>query len=197
MVRVAGLVLAAGAGRRFGGPKALAHGGAWLRGAVAALAGGGCAPVRVVLGASADQAAGQLTDPSIAVIAPDWRTGMAATLRAGLAAVAELRPVPDAVLVHLVDLPDVDAEVVRRVRQAAHDDQAMARAVYQGRPGHPVLIGRAHWPSVTAAVHGDTGARDWLSARDDVVAVECADLAAGNDVDHRPAGRTGPGADPA
>ena len=47
-----GIVLAAGAGRRFGMPKVLAEDGAWLRAAVAALDAGGCRPVYVVLGAA-------------------------------------------------------------------------------------------------------------------------------------------------
>ena len=48
----AGVLLAAGAGTRFGMPKVLAERGAWLRAAVAALSGGGCDEVVVVLGAA-------------------------------------------------------------------------------------------------------------------------------------------------
>ncbi len=51
-VDVVGVLLAAGAGRRYGSPKVLAHGGAWLQAAVTALAEGGCAQVLVVLGAA-------------------------------------------------------------------------------------------------------------------------------------------------
>jgi nicotine blue oxidoreductase len=186
-VSVAGLLLAAGAGRRFGGPKALAGGGLWLRRAVAVLVDGGCFPVRVVLGARAEDAARLLPDPELAVIATDWRQGMSASLRAGLRAVDRLRPAPDAVLVHLVDLPDVTAEVVARLvtgAAGAAGQDALARAVYGGRPGHPVLIGRAYWRDVAASVSGDAGARAWLDGRDDLVRVECSDLAAGADVDH-------------
>lgn len=187
-MRVAGLLLAAGAGRRFGGPKALVEGGRWLRQSLDALVEGGCEPVRVVLGAEAGRARGLLADPSVAVVAEDWERGMSASLRAGLHAALGLRPEPDAVLVHLVDLPDVSAaviaRVIARVLARATGPETLARATYAGRPGHPVLLGRAHWPDIVAAVTGDAGARDWLRDRDDVMLVECADLAAGWDVDH-------------
>ena len=183
---VAGLLLAAGAGRRFGRPKALAEGGAWLRRSVEVLVDGGCFPVRVVLGAQAEVAARLLPGTDMVVVAHDWRTGMAASLKAGLQAAAAIRPEPDAVLVHLVDLPDVTAGVVARLRTAATGPDGLARATYQGRPGHPVVLGRHHWADVAAAVHGDAGARAWLDGRADVDLVECADLAGGRDVDHRP-----------
>jgi CTP:molybdopterin cytidylyltransferase MocA len=180
---VAGLLLAAGAGRRFGEPKALAHGGAWLRHGVAVLAAGGCDPVRVVLGARAADAAKLLVDPAVAVTADGWRRGMSASLAAGLHAASRLHPEPAAVLVHLVDLPDVGAEVITRLVAACDGPDALARAVYGGRPGHPVLLGRTHWPAIVAALHGDAGAREWLAGREDVGAVECSDLASGRDVD--------------
>ena len=183
---VAGLLLAAGAGRRFGGPKALAEGGAWLRRSVDVLVEGGGYPVRVVLGARAEVAARLLPGTDMAVVAQDWKAGMSASLRAGLRAAAAIRPEPDAVLVHLVDLPDVTAGVVARLRAAATGPDSLARATYQGRPGHPVVLGRHHWADVAEAVHGDAGARAWLDERSDVALVECADLAGGRDVDHQP-----------
>ena len=59
----------------------------------------------------------------------------------------------------------------------------LARAAYDGVPGHPVLLGRGHWPDVVAVVTGDRGARDYLRGRE-VRLVECGDLATGRDVDH-------------
>lgn len=187
-------MLAAGAGRRYGGPKALAHGGAWLRDSLAVLRDGGCEPVRVVLGAGADEAVALLPDPAMAVIAADWDRGMSASLRAGLAALTTLAADCDAALVHLVDLPDVGADVIRRVAtlagagagagaRAAGGPGVVARATYLGRPGHPVLLGRDHWPAITAIATGDHGARDWLATRADLVTVECGDLARGHDRD--------------
>lgn len=182
---MAGLLLAAGAGRRFGGPKALAEfdGTTLLARGSEVLARGGAGPVLAVLGAGAAEAERTLPAYATAVTAPDWQAGMGASLRAGFAALAELDPAPDAVLVHLVDLPDVGPDVVSRMAGFAATD-AVARATYGGRPGHPVLFGRRWWSDVAAALSGDAGARGWLRGRDDVRLVECGDLAAGADADH-------------
>jgi CTP:molybdopterin cytidylyltransferase MocA len=182
----AGLLLAAGAGRRYGVPKALAHGGEWLRRALTALVDGGCDPVRVVLGARADEAATLLPSPELAVVAADWDSGMSASLQAGLAALGQLEPQleprPVAAVIHLVDLPDVGAGVVRRLVGLAAPG-AVARAAYRGEPGHPVLIGCDHWTAVARAATGDRGARDWLAGRAYLRLVECGDLAHGRDRD--------------
>lgn len=172
---VHGLLLAAGAGRRMGTPKALVPG--WLAGSVAALRDGGCDQVTVVLGAAAEEARALLGPGERVVVADDWETGMGASLRAGLSSL----PYADAALVHLVDLPDVRAAVIARVATLAAPG-ALARAAYDGVPGHPVLIGHDHWAGVVETAVGDRGARDYLRDRD-VTLVECGDLATGRDVD--------------
>jgi len=133
-----------------------------------------------VLGAAADEAAALLDGAGVdVVVAADWAEGMGASLRAGL---ASLDAGVEAVLVSLVDLPDVSADVVSRVLDAEVDNGVLRRAAYDGRPGHPVLLGRAHWPGVTASATGDRGARDYL-AESAVTLVECGDLATGQDRD--------------
>ena len=183
MVEVVGLLLAAGAGERFGGPKALARDGdgtSWLLRSVQSLRA--CAEIVVVLGAQADRAAALLPMSVSRIRADDWEEGMGASLRAGLAALVMTDL--DAALVLLVDLPDVDARVVGRLLDAATGRDVLARAAYDGVPGHPVLIGRDHWAGVVATATGDRGARDYLAAHDTVL-VECGDLATGVDVDRR------------
>ena len=86
-------------------------------------------------------------------------------------------------MIHLVDLPDVGPEVVRRVI-AEVDTTSLIRAVYHGRPGHPVVIGRDHLDALLASLQGDQGARDYLQASAGVRLIECGDLATGDDVDH-------------
>jgi molybdenum cofactor cytidylyltransferase/nicotine blue oxidoreductase len=185
-VTIHGLLLAAGAGTRMGGPKALVHDerGSWLVRGVRTLRAGGCDRVTVVLGASAADAAALLDGEDVSVVvAGDWAAGMSASLRAGVAAVAgPADPEPTAVVVTLVDLPDVGPDVVARVLAGAVDAGTLRRASYDGRPGHPVLLGRDHWPGVAAAATGDRGARDYLATHD-VTLVECGDLAGGRDVD--------------
>ena len=183
---LAGLLLAAGAGTRMGMPKALvrdAAGEPWLVRGVRVLRDGGCHSVRVVLGAGADEAVELLAGlDATAVPADDWADGMAASLRAGLGSLADVDA--DAAVVSLVDLPDVTAEVVRRVLAAGAGRATLARASYDGRPGHPVVIGRDHWAGVLEVSSGDRGARDYLASRP-VEQVECGDLATGRDVDSR------------
>jgi CTP:molybdopterin cytidylyltransferase MocA len=174
----AGVLLAAGAGTRYGMPKVRAAEGEWLRAAVHALADGGCDEVVVVLGA----AVVEVPAPARAVVAEDWADGMSASVRAGLAALSP-GPAGYAVL-HTVDTPDVGAAVVRRVLGAARSSPAgIARARYGSRPGHPVVIARRHWQTLLDGLRGDEGARGFLASRADVVAVDCADLATGLDVD--------------
>lgn len=188
---VQGLLLAAGAGSRMGTPKALVvgqDGEPWLARGVASLLGGGCDGVIVVLGAAVDDAVTLIPHgPVTTVIARDWADGMSASLRAGLSAVAATDA--QAAVVSLVDLPDVGSEVIRRFVDLSTGPgvghSVLARATYDGRPGHPVLLGRDHWVAVAESATGDAGARDYLAAHA-VVEVECGDLATGQDVDRPP-----------
>ena len=187
-----GLLLAAGAGRRMGGPKALLRltptGPTLIESAVERLWQAGCDRVVTVLGAGASQASDAVAHLRVDVVTvPDWAEGMGASLRAGLADLSSVAPqevAADIALVTLVDLPDVTAEVMARVLAAAQPQGAAAlvRAAYGGVPGHPVAIGRDHWDAVRATARGDRGARDHLrtTAHD---LVECGDLATGGDVD--------------
>jgi nicotine blue oxidoreductase len=87
----------------------------------------------------------------------------------------------DAALVCLVDTPGLDAQVVRRMTAAAAPE-ALARATYEGAPGHPVLLGREHFNGVLDSAAGDVGARTYLAAHA-ATEIECGDLAGGADVD--------------
>lgn len=157
-------------------PKVLVDDGAWLRASVAALHGGGCDDVVVVLGA----AVVDVPAPARAVVAEDWGDGLSASVRAGVWAAGAA----DFVVLTTVDTPDVGAEAVRRVLAAARES-GLARARYDGRPGHPVAVARRHWPALLEALTGDVGAGPFLNTRADVVAVDCTDLGTGRDIDIR------------
>jgi CTP:molybdopterin cytidylyltransferase MocA len=184
--RVVGVVLAAGAGTRFGGPKGLARtadGEAWVARAVRMLQDGGCAGVLVTVGAAAEEVAALVPSPAVAVHVQDWTAGLSASLRAGLSAASAAGAA--AVAVVTVDTPDMPASAVARVLAATpHRDSALAQAIYAGGPGHPVLIGRDHLDDVIASVDGDRGARPFLTAHG-VVEVDCSDLWSGADIDRR------------
>ena len=185
---VAGLVLAAGEGRRYGMPKALVtHRGRLLvQHAADTLAAAGCRPVVVVLGAAADRVRARAADLPRTVDNPDWPTGMASSLRVGLEALADTPAV--AVVVLLVDMPGVTPSAVRRL-MALGDHGVLAIGGYRDRRGHPVLLGREHWPGVAASATGDRGARDYLREHDDLVrVVPVGDVADDTDLDVPPAG---------
>jgi len=175
---VAGVLLAAGEGKRLGTPKALVElGGRRLvdRGA-GLLREGGTAPVLVVTGAVPVTVPGATVVPN-----PDWRTGMGSSLAAGL------RALPGdcaAAVIALVDQPLIGPEVVRRLLAAYQAGAELAVAAYGGQARNPVLLARGHWPGVLAAAEGDAGARPYLRAHAGLVTlVECADIGSPDDVD--------------
>jgi nicotine blue oxidoreductase len=163
-----------------GRPKALVEldGEPLVRRALRVLADGGCSPLVVVLGAAADDVRAVLPAGVRSVVADDWESGMGASLRTGLAALDS-----DAALVHLVDLPGVTAEAVARLIAGPVENHTLRRATYDGRPAHPVLLGRAHWAGVRAAATGDAGARGYLAGHPGIEPVEVGDVAVPDDVD--------------
>jgi CTP:molybdopterin cytidylyltransferase MocA len=177
---IAGVVLAAGAGTRFGGRKqvAVVEGRPLLAHAVSVLRASPVAERVVVLGADARQIAGEIDFEGVRVVrCPSWSEGQSASLRCGLDAV----PDADAVVVLLGDQPWVSARAVAAVIAARRPGADAVRASYGGVPGHPVLLERSLFPALRG-LRGDTGARDVL--RDaTVVEVPCDGLGDPRDVD--------------
>ncbi|GAA2157885.1 nucleotidyltransferase family protein [Pedococcus bigeumensis] len=173
-----------------GTPKALVDhpaGGSFVERGVRVLRDGGCSPVIVVVGAEVARARALAIEAGadLVVEAPDWEQGQSASLRAGLSTLQDVEA--DVACILLVDLPDVGAAVLQRVlaaeaAAAGEGRGGLARAAYAGVPGHPVVIGRDHWPEVLEVASGDTGARDYLATHRHLL-VECGDLATGRDVD--------------
>ncbi|MCW2672465.1 MAG: hypothetical protein JWP14_1054 [Frankiales bacterium] len=185
---VAGLVLAAGEGSRFGSPKALLalDGELLVDRAVRVLRDAGCEPVVVVLGAAAaDVAGGADLSGAVVVVNGDWSEGMGSSLRCGLAALSDRGAAATVVL--LVDQPRVSASVVRRLAQQWRSgDRPAVVASYAGEPRNPVVLDAAVWPAVAAMAVGDVGARGWLRAHvDEAAEVACDDLGSAVDIDTR------------
>lgn len=174
----AGLLLAAGEGRRFGGPKALVEfeGERLADRGVRTLREGGCDPVHLVTGAAEVTVAGAVSVPN-----PHWDSGMGSSLRTGL---ESLPPETDAVVVALVDQPLISAAAVERLLAAHRAGARIAAATYTGNLRNPVLLAREHWPGVLALAVGDRGARAFLRAYSYLVTlVACDDVAEPADID--------------
>ena len=184
MTGCAGLLLAAGEGKRLGTPKALVEvdGELLVDRAARMLAAGGCSPVVVVLGARAGEvtARAQLAD-AVVVVNDDWSQGMGSSLRVGLAVLADLGA--DRAVVSVVDQPRVGSDVVRRLVSLPSGAPALA-AAYDGRQGNPVRLDASVWADVAAAAEGDVGARAWMRAHPhSVEVVACDDLGVDDDID--------------
>jgi molybdenum cofactor cytidylyltransferase len=158
LAELAFIVLAAGAGRRFGGPKQLAplDGRPLLQHVVDAAPD----PLTVVLGAHADQVRAAVDFDGVdVVICKDWQEGQAASLRAGVEAVGPV----DAAVVLLGDMPFVTPQVIAGAVDHMSGRWDAVRTLYSGAPGHPVVLGRRVLDAV-GDLRGDLGARDLLRA---------------------------------
>src|ERR1700710_2814596 len=190
-VPVAGLVLAAGGGRRYGMPKALVqYQGSLLVERAVRTAAAVCDPVLVVLGAQALDVwrTADLADATV-LVNTDWASGMASSLRTGLDGLRAWPGRTSSVLVQLVDMPGMTPAALGRMAGHAGPD-ALAVASYDGVRGHPVLLGREHWAGVAATATGDEGARRYLATHE-VTEVDCTGLADPADLDVPPAGAPG------
>lgn len=178
MPTTAGLVLAAGAGSRFGQPKApvVVNEERLVDRSVRVLTEAGCDPIVVVLGAWVGAVPG-----AEAIINEEWAEGMGSSLRAGLSHLLDSTDA-HAVVVTLVDLPGLTSEAVQRIVGAplAHP---IVQGGYEGRPGHPVRISRELWDEAIDVAHGDEGARRLIRGRPDVLLIEVGDVADGHDLD--------------
>jgi molybdenum cofactor cytidylyltransferase len=176
----AGLILAAGAGTRFGGTKQLAdfHGRPLLEYAIEAmLAVPALDPVLVVLGHAADEirARVEFGDAEV-VMCKEWERGQASSLRHGIVALTGA----DAAVVTLGDQPFITPQVIAGALDHL-DGYDAVRATYGGKPGHPVVLGRRVMDAV-GELEGDVGARDLL-ARFRVRDWEAGHLCSAADID--------------
>ena len=180
------IILAAGAGRRFGGGKLVAEwrGAPLVQAAVHTALSATVEGVTVVLGAGAEavaEAVRPLSDPRLrTVVAPDWIEGMATSLVTGIKALpADTR----GVVVFLADMPLIPSGLADRLLDAV--DQGAPAAVVRSLlgPAHPVAFSAEVFPALLA-LKGDRGARSVLDGLGKAVSVlDCDDPGVTFDVD--------------
>ena len=176
---IAGLILAAGAGTRFAadpGAKLLAEldGRPLLEHAVIAQCGvAALERVVVVLGAGAEEIRRRVAfGRAETVVCPDWARGQSFSLRCGVRALDGC----DKLIVTLGDVPRIDPALIARFVP----EPPRTRAVYSGRPGHPVVLGPEELREI-GQLQGDAGARELVAGGR---RIECGEPAAGLDVDN-------------
>ena len=179
------VVLAAGAGRRFGSGKLLVpwRGGALLDGALDAALAAPVAGVVVVTGADSrveSHVRGRDDSRLRPVHAVDHAQGLSASLKAGLAA---LPPEAAGALVFLGDMPLIPRAVLAPLAEALRAGASAAAPVCGGRRGHPAALSRALFADI-AGLEGDQGAGRLLDGLGSQLArVETADPGVLADID--------------
>lgn len=158
------LILAAGAGRRFGGAKLLAplDGAPVIRRTVEAVMAAGFDDVIVVVGEHGSAIGDALAGLDCRLVeAPDWEQGMAASIRAGIASLADEG---EGAFLFLGDMPLVPIALCGDLARLAGQSGHAARPRVDGKPGHPVAFLRAAWPDLMQ-LSGDRGAGAVLEGR--------------------------------
>lgn len=184
MSGVSAIVLAAGAGSRFGGGKLLApyRERPLIQATLDGLRGAPVDEIILVVGKQAEELRTVGEPYGVRVVEnQDWEEGMSTSVRAGLAAT---EPEAQAAVVLLADQPLVGAEAVARLVLAYEAGSSVAVATYEGAPRNPVLFAREVWGLLEKELSGDEGARGFIRRHEELVTeTPCDDVADPTDVD--------------
>ena len=182
-MRLAGVLLAAGAGVRFGGGKLLARlpDGGTIGGRSAANLRAVVPHVIAVLRPGDDALASELAALGArTTVCVDADTGMGASLAHGVRSAGDV----DAYVVALADMPWIAADSIARVVGALEAGHALVVPRYRGQRGHPAGFGAAHRDALLA-LSGDAGARSLIAGATDIHWIDVDDPGIVRDVDVR------------
>jgi CTP:molybdopterin cytidylyltransferase MocA len=137
----------------------------------------GAAPIVVVVGADAERIRAAVAGRTLLIVPnPEWRTGIASSIRAGIAALVAAAPGLDAALVTTSDQPALSGEAILQLLALHRATGRIAAARYGGRNGAPAVFGRGRFADLMVLT-GDEGARRLLNSdAGGVVASELPDL---------------------
>jgi len=198
---ISAILLAAGESKRMGRPKQMLawKGKTLLRHVLENLIHSTVDEIILVLGHKAEEIQKSLTEFQIKiVINPDYQQGMASSLRQGLLA---MDPGSEAFLVVLADQPGIGPEIINQIIDAfqrADPRRGIARPVYRGLQGHPVLIG-VRYLQEALQLQEDVGARQILMNHpEDILEIEADQEGILKDIDtheeyQKYLNQTGPG----
>jgi CTP:molybdopterin cytidylyltransferase MocA len=175
----AGIVLAAGSGVRFGGPKApyVYDGERLVDRSVSLLRQSGLEPVIVVLGAWVGEVEG-----AVPVVNTNFASGMSGSLAIGIEYLRSHHPEVSSAVITLVDLPFLRSATLNAITES---DSDLVQAYFQGEPGHPVKIAANYWSDLLNQLQGDSGAKAFLRAHN-ATALEIDDPGIVQDLDRVP-----------
>ena len=162
---LAAVILAAGGSSRFGSPKQLHRlDGRSLVGRAADVAlSSGCDPVIAVLGARAEDVAGELAGTGIRIVHnPEWPTGMASSIRAGVAYLRDAAPACEGAMLLLADQYRVTEDLLRKLAERFRRGPELAAACRYGGILGPPAIFSAQLFDRLMTLSGDQGARSLL-----------------------------------
>ena len=141
---IAGLILAAGESSRMGSDKALLpyRGRTFLETIIGTLRDAGVERIAVVLGHHAEEIRRAANIEGVRVVLNrGYQRGQTTSLQAGLRTLS--RPKPEGIVLCLVDHPAVSAGTIEKLIAAFRQSPSpVVTPAFQGRRGHPVLIGR-------------------------------------------------------
>jgi CTP:molybdopterin cytidylyltransferase MocA len=181
---VSAILLAAGAGRRFGGGKLLAklNDMPLVERVLVALEASPVDETVVVVGADAKRTREACEPYGVRIVEnPDWAQGQSTSVKVGL---RSLGPQARAAVVLLADQPLVGPGAMGRLVEAFERGAKVAVATYGGQPRNPVLFSREVWPLLEAELSGDEGARPFLRRHQELVTrVPCDEVGDPADVD--------------
>ncbi|WP_123104015.1 nucleotidyltransferase family protein [Acidithiobacillus sulfuriphilus] len=179
---IAGVLLAAGASRRFGSPKLLqplAGGTPMALASAHALMGGTDRLIAVIR--PEDEALARLfADHDVPVLpCPESSQGMGRSIVCGVRASAEA----DAWIIALADMPFIQKGTIQGVAELLRDGAVLAAPLYAGRQGHPVGFSRSLGSSL-CKLEGDEGARGIVAQHlDGLRLYPCSDSGVHRDID--------------